>query len=352
MDHNHFKVILTGRRKKGTDIIKAAEQVAIKTSLAPAQVIKLIEARRETELLAEVEHTHAYSIKRIIEAYGLEVKLQPAKSFHKSPKETEITKTKRKKLFSFKNIRLLKKVKVNPVISNNDDLTINKSYTTIKKDSKSLSIGNLLISAAFLAGIWYSYNSNLFSSSIDAFDENGNPLVMLFTTDQCGKACNDVIRNLRVRKVPFKQLNIDPDSEDDDVKLWKSIGKRSFPLIASGNEILVGNSKAQMATLLGINYSEKYLTAVEKPLYRNHFNKDGTAAITIYGAEWCSPCRELKKQLKNEGMQFIYIDMDKRPDKSTIKNVLEIVGYPSVWIGYKRSNGITLNTVKAVYKTI
>ncbi len=36
--------------------------------------------------------------------------------------------------------------------------------------------------------------------------------------------------------------------------------------------------------------------------------------ITIYGAEWCAYCHMVKHYLKDKGIDYTYIDIDKEPE--------------------------------------
>ena len=118
------------------------------------------------------------------------------------------------------------------------------------------------------AGVWYWNGAELpFTSASGAFDDYGEPEVLMFTIDNCGKACKMGREGLQRRRVAFSEINIDPDDgSDENVRLWKSFGATNgFPLIVAGKEKIVGSgSKPQILALLGRNFGNQYLTRTER----------------------------------------------------------------------------------------
>ena len=215
----------------------------------------------------------------------------------------------------------------------------------------------LLILIVVIGAIWSWQTGRLpFLNSAGAFDEAGNPLVWIFTIKNCGKACVMGRQNLDRRRVKYEEKLIDPsDSNDPTVALWKSVGRGGFPLIIAGNETIKGSgSTAMIVNLLTSNFGDAYLTNAEKSLFKNHFDKNGTPKIVMYGADWCPYCKKLRTELNDNNVEFTEIDVDKSANKSRIVSTLEIDGYPAVWVGYTRVNGTNLKAINKVlgqYKT-
>jgi len=197
---------------------------------------------------------------------------------------------------------------------------------------------------------WYLNGGNLpFMSSAGAYDDNGNPVVWVFTVDGCAKPCGSAVNQLKRRRVPYVEKRIDPGNQnDDDVKFWSRNGRNAFPLIAAGDETIIGQSSARLATVLGLNFGDKYLTRTEKRLFKNHFYPDGSPRIVMYGADWCPYCRKLRTEFNDNNVDFIEIDVEKSAYKEKITRTMEINGYPATWVGYTRVNGSTLKAVNAV----
>ena len=123
-----------------------------------------------------------------------------------------------------------------------------------------------LLILAVGVGVWQWQEGNLpFLSPGGAFDEAGNPVVWIFTIDQCGQPCAMGLNQLKSRRVKFEEKRIDPRNDSDpNVKLWKSVGRGGFPLIVAGNERIEGSGTRPMhATMLGRSFGDRYLTGFE-----------------------------------------------------------------------------------------
>jgi glutaredoxin len=363
MDHNQFKVIVTGRYKKDIDMAVAAERIAKNSEITPPQAITLMQSRQEKVLQTRVEHVKAYGIKRSLQDVGVEIRLEPARIFFAATEnKTEQTPRQKKtwiqKIFSFKRSKAKKSH--NQKQSTPTD-TINwqpASQRPVKiqynhKNPRYSSFSNAIVLLIFAAGFWYLYNNYHTQAEVHAYDEDGKPIVMVFTSSQCGAICDAVVREIKARKVPAEYIKIDQlDQHDKNYRIWETLAQGKLPLIIAGQEKVTNSSKQQLVSLLGINFGDRYLSYFEKPIYAKHFNADGSAAIAIYGASWCGPCTLLKKQLKDDGIPYTYIDVDQLNNKQAVLSSMEIRGYPAVWIGYKRLKGIKFGSVKSAYNKI
>ena len=213
-----------------------------------------------------------------------------------------------------------------------------------------VAVKKLVLIVALGIGGWYWTGGNIpFLSPAGAYDKAGNPAVWFFTIEGCGKPCDTARNELKRRRVDFDEKHIDPNNQDDeDVLFWKRNGRNSFPLIASGGEKSIGPSSSMMATVLGLNFGDKYLTHNEKVLFKKHFYADGSPKIVMYGADWCGICKKLRTEFNDNDVDFIEIDVDKHAYKEKIVKAMEIYGYPATWVGYTRVNGSTLKAVNQV----
>lgn len=72
--------------------------------------------------------------------------------------------------------------------------------------------------------------------------------------------------------------------------------------------------------------------------------------ITLIGASWCNPCKQLKKQLDSFGIQYNYLDIDNETTKELAKT-LNIRTVPAVILKQKYQQlVITNNCLQAVLK--
>ena len=60
-------------------------------------------------------------------------------------------------------------------------------------------MGKPLFVLLVIAGAWYGWNE--FGRVDGAYSNNGEPLALLFTTGQCGEACDSMRRHLKTRVV-------------------------------------------------------------------------------------------------------------------------------------------------------
>jgi len=203
-------------------------------------------------------------------------------------------------------------------------------------------------------GVWYwDKGESLFMSSAGAYDEAGNPVVWIFTVENCGRPCQQGRDGLKRRRVAYEEKQIDLDNDaDENVKLWKTVrSDNRFPLIVAGDKKIIGSSKPAIAGMLGANFGDKYLSRNEKRYFKNHFYADGTPRIVMYGADWCGYCKKLRGEFDANNVDFIEIDVEKSSEKQTITRTMEIHGYPATWVGYTRVKGGTFKAVNAVLQS-
>jgi glutaredoxin len=204
----------------------------------------------------------------------------------------------------------------------------------------------LVVVALIIVGVWY-WQKGGFTKDL-SFDKNGKPVVVVFTTNGCAP-CQAAINMLRARGVPFQEKILDLENEQDkDVKLWKKIGNNMLPLTLSGNRQVAGSSKWELISLLGENFGNQYLTFDELTYFMHHFDTKGSPKIVLYGAAWCQFCAALRKEFNDRGEKYVYVDVEKSGEFEKLTRVMEIPGYPAVWVGYTRVHGTTYDAVKAV----
>lgn len=213
---------------------------------------------------------------------------------------------------------------------------------------KDRSMRNIFYIVLVVGALWLWQEGKLPGfGSAGAYDEQGNPVVLAFTFEGCGQHCAAGLSELKRRGVPFNELKVDlNNSDEENHKLWVKYGKTSFPLIAAGEQKVVGSSKAQLATLLAENFGEEYLTRTEQRYYKKHFHDDGSPKIVMYGTAWCPSCKKLRQEFKDNGVDYVDVDVEQSGDFDVMIKTLEIGGYPATWVGYTRINATTLSAIK------
>ena len=149
-----------------------------------------------------------------------------------------------------------------------------------------------------LIGLVYYFKPGLFTLTANkgAFDEQGNPVTLVFTHDRCGQPCDDAITLLDKRRVQYTLHKLDGNAETQD--LWKGYdGLNSFPMIIAGNEREYGSFKSRIISKLALTYGKSVLTKSERYYMAKHFYDNGEPKLIMYGASWCGYCKKMRETL-------------------------------------------------------
>jgi len=187
----------------------------------------------------------------------------------------------------------------------------------------------LMLSVVLGAGYYF-----VFNISTSSFDDAGNPITVVFTQKNCGSWCDNGVKDLERRNIPFTELPI--DNEKDNSDRYKAMGAKGLPLFVMGNQSLAGYGRHQLLNIVAQTFGDKYLTRREKKYYRNHFYNDASPLVYIYGASWCPYCKKLRKDLDARDIDYFELDVEKATDPRLIANTMGVSGYPVVFVGYVR----------------
>lgn len=204
----------------------------------------------------------------------------------------------------------------------------------------------LIFLALIIGGGWHWYKN--YSGNEVVLDEAGNPVVVIYTAKQCGAPCQDALNLLDSRRVPYQHTEVDfDDRESEDFKHWRSISNDAVPFTMAGHSKVRGSSKWELIGLLGKNFGDTYLTVDEVGYFSRHFDANGAPMVALYGTAWCGYCAALRKDLQENGVDFVDIDVEKSGEFDKVTRVMDIPGYPAVWVGYHRVHGTNYSAVKA-----
>lgn len=169
------------------------------------------------------------------------------------------------------------------------------------------------------------------------YDEKGDAQLLVFTAENCGRVCSDVLSELENRNALYTEITLTeaPEGEKDRA-LWKRLGEGRLPFIAAGYDRVEGASTIQLAGLLANNYGDVYLKQIEQFYFKRHFDAKGTPQVVIYGADWCGFCERLARKLDSLDINYLMVDVPKSGDEERMRKVMEITTFPSVWIGYQK----------------
>lgn len=214
----------------------------------------------------------------------------------------------------------------------------------------------LLIVMIPLAIFWYAFRSSEPDTVPQSgtplvveqgvYDEYGIPVVQVFTINGC-TMCQDIMKRLERRNVPFETIHLNPNNQDDEnFQRWRKIAINRLPFIIIGDKAYITNARTRMVTILGGHFGAEYLTDNERRYFTKHFNVDGSPRIVMYGTSWCSYCAKLKKELEAEYIDYLEVDVEKSGEEKLMSKVMGIEAYPTTWVGYTKVDGITLAAIK------
>jgi glutaredoxin len=205
-----------------------------------------------------------------------------------------------------------------------------------------------LIIIGVLLSVWLWQNDKLpsFSAPHGAYDENGEPVVWVFTFADCGEHCEDALDEMESRGVPFTEYVVDPSRQDSEgYKRWSDMGSARFPFIVAGKSKLIGFNKERVGGLLGETFGDRYLTRSERLYYQKHFDAEGSPQIVMYSVEWCGYCKKMKEDFAASNVDYLEIDVEKSGDKEWMLKTMGIAGYPAVYVGYTRVNSLKVKEI-------
>jgi len=189
----------------------------------------------------------------------------------------------------------------------------------------------LIIAAAYWGYTFF--GPNLVGT--DGFDAQGNPKVLLFTMDGCGPSA-DVAGDLRSRNVTFEEVSL---STDEGRRRIGKFGATQVPLTVIGKRTVLGNDLLALESTLAEVLCPGVLTPAVQQVMSNHFDAQGKPKIVLYGTMTCPYCNRMKAYLGGRKIAYQFVDVSGMGRDSTDFAVLRGVGYPLIFVGYRRIDG-------------
>ena len=124
--------------------------------------------------------------------------------------------------------------------------------------------------------------------------------IFLYGADWCPD-CRRVKAYLNDNDIDFTFIDVDLDKEATAKVEAINNGKRIIPTIIINDKSFTNPDNSELASVLGINE---------------------TGRVQLFGADWCPDCRRAKSFLKDNSINFEFIDVDK--NKWAIQKVEEI----------------------------
>lgn len=195
---------------------------------------------------------------------------------------------------------------------------------------------NLLIMAVLAVGSYQLY-LHYQEYATAAYDENGNPLTLLFTASGC-PPCDNARELLKKRRVDFEEFNVSEESEQLE-KMKDFGGGRAFPYMVTGNRKVSGFDKQAIIGALAEIHGERVLTRQERKILASHFDAAGNPLVVMYATERCGYCIKAREYFDDKGIEFTEFDIDRSAVAKRNFNALGAPGTPLIYVGYRRTDG-------------
>jgi glutaredoxin len=203
----------------------------------------------------------------------------------------------------------------------------------------------LILFGGFLA-YKYFYSS---ASIKEAFDENGNPKVMVFTMDNCGTPCDEVIDLLKKKNITFDEINT---SSEEGKSKFEKFGGTGRPLTVIGDHVIPGNNLPEIENKLAETFGMEMLSPAEQRVMKTHFDDDGNPIVVMYGTSWCPYCKKLREYFAAHNIPYEDLDVEKDDKAKMDYDILKGVGYPLTYVGYRRINGLDEERISKAVKEL
>jgi glutaredoxin len=193
----------------------------------------------------------------------------------------------------------------------------------------------LLMAAAIFAASYYLYNQS--GSNVGVYADDGLPQTILFTTEQCGNACDEMRRYLKSR-VAFEEY----DAFDNGTghELYDEYGGTGYlPYIVMGKQRVTGPDRGAVISAVAAEFGLRKVKKREQEALQRNFDSSGDARVVMYATEWCGYCKEARKYFEDNGIDFVEFDIEKDRSAKRDFDALLGSGTPLLYHGYARMSG-------------
>jgi len=180
-----------------------------------------------------------------------------------------------------------------------------------------------------------------------AFDDDGNPVALVFTTSDCGKYCADMLAFLRAHRVPYTELNVS-DNAQNLKRMQKLHGGNTYPYLVIGNDKVSGFYKQKLISLLAINFGDAALNRIERAAMASHFDEAGQPIVVLYATSWCGYCGLARKFFAENDINYREVDVERSTNGQLFYKSLYATGYPLIYIGHTAYFGFPNAELEAV----
>ena len=199
----------------------------------------------------------------------------------------------------------------------------------------------ILIVTAIIATSYYLYNQS--GSSIGVYANDGTPRTILFTTEQCGKACDEMGRYLKSR-VPYEEH--DAFDNGPGQELYEMYGgTRYLPYVVMGKQRITGPDRAGIISSIAAEFGLEKVKDKERKALQRNFDQSGNPRVVMYATDWCGYCKEARQYFTEHGIDYVEFDIEKDRSAKRDFDTLLGSGTPLLYHGYARMAGFNKRQV-------
>ncbi len=207
----------------------------------------------------------------------------------------------------------------------------------------------LIILVLIAAAAYWGYKHYGNAAGPGAFDDQGNPKVLLFTINGCGQPCTDVAADLRNRNVTFEEVDV---STDEGRARIEKFGMTQVPFTVIGSRTVIGSDLPAIEAALAEVKGMETLSPAEQNVMRNHFDEQGKPRVVVYGTETCPYCKKIRAHLEERKIAYQFVDVSVFGSGQSDYEVLRGRGYPLIYVGYRRIDGYNEAAVDRAVKEL
>lgn len=196
-----------------------------------------------------------------------------------------------------------------------------------------------LLILLLVAGLAYQYRDHwLPQSHQGAFDEQGNPRVVVFVSDDCQQPCQQATDLLERRQVNYERINL--NQQPDAMQTLRDWGGRGgLPMIMVGKLRLEGYSRVQVDSVLVEAFGLGVLTDYGQSVMGAHYDEAGKPRVVMYGVQWCGYCAQARADFADRNIPYTELDPEQSHGAKEAFLWLEGRGFPLIYVGARRIEG-------------
>ncbi len=200
----------------------------------------------------------------------------------------------------------------------------------------------LLIAAAVIAAGYYHYNNS--GANLGAYADDGMPRTILFATDQCGNACDEMRGYLKRRRVSFEEY--DAFDGGSGHELYEKYGGTGYlPYIVMGEQRVTGSDRGGVISSIAAEFGLDEVRARERKALQRNFDANGEARVVMYATDWCGYCTQARKYFADNGIDYVEFDIERDRSAKRDFDALLGSGTPLLYHGYARMSGFNKSEI-------